>query len=836
MTKKVVNLVKIIGARSYEEVTDWLRQVGFDVDAPGFSPLTEVDDETIAKLKSLVSSVKGAEKKSSVKRIRRVVDEAPSSKPTKTLKDIISQTKADVKAVVEKEARRETTATAHAKLKPILQEKKPLKVKLEKAKKKKEDTEEELAIVPEKAIEQEVEEPSPEEQLGLDIEFLEEEELRQRREKRLSAAELVRAKPRPRERRPSRTIKEILSEDEGVVTSRKRFFKVKGLRRREPVPEVRREIKISRPMSIREVSAVTGVKVSDVIQFLFEELDVVANINYVASIDEIELICDKFNIACERVPQEEPEQELEVFEETKELHPIPRPPVVTVMGHVDHGKTKLLDYIRKTNVVDEESGGITQHIGAYQTIVNDKKITFIDTPGHEAFTAIRARGSQVTDIVVLVVAADDGVMPQTLEAIDHAKAAGVPTIVALNKIDKPDANPEKVKHELAKVGLTPEEWGGDTIMVCISALTGEGVQELLEMIQLQAEIMELKADPNGPPYGVVIESQIDPGLGIVATVLVQQGTFEKGMYILSGESVGRIRIMLDEKLKEVTNATPSTPVRIVGFSELPQNGDKVYGFKDKRKCEQIAEARALHRKLEELKVSAPKVSLDDVFNRIREGELKELQLVVKADFQGSVEAVKESIQRISVEGTRVRVIRAGVGQISESDVMLASASNAVIIGFRVGTTVQAKHLAEQERVQIKEYDIIYKLLEDIELALKGLLEPEIVEVPIGTLEVRAVFRQDKNVTIAGGMVLTGKVQRGAQYRIRRNGTIIHQGQINSLKRFKEDVREVAEGFECGVLIEGSEEVREGDLVEVYVTEKHSRHESEKPSEESARSS
>jgi translation initiation factor IF-2 len=484
-------------------------------------------------------------------------------------------------------------------------------------------------------------------------------------------------------------------------------------------------------------------------------------------------------------------------------------------------------------VVDKEAGGITQHIGAYQVFIGGKKITFIDTPGHEAFTAMRARGSQVTDIVVLVVAADDGVMPQTIEALEHAKAAKVPVIVAVNKIDKPEANPDKVRHELSKYGLVPEQWGGDTIYVNVSALTGQGVSELLEMIQLQAELMDLKADPSAPPFGVVLESQIDPGLGIVATVLVQQGTFRRAMYILSGESVGRIRIMHDDLGKEVDEAVPSTPVRIVGFASLPENGERVYAFEDKRKAEQIAEARKAQRELEVMRSSALKISLDDVFKRIKEGQLRELPVVVKADVQGSAEAIRDALERISVEGTKVQVIRSGVGQITESDVMLASASNAIIIGFSVGATAQAKRLAEQEKVQIKYYDIIYKLTEEIELALKGLLEPEIVEIPLGIVEVRAVFRQEKSSAVVGGMVVSGKVHRGALYRLKRNGNVLFEGELASLRRFKDDVKEVAEGFECGLLLEGTNDVQEGDILEFFTKETRSPFEATTPSSESS---
>jgi len=820
--KKVISLVKLLGARSFEQVKDWLRQIGYQVDSPNFGPLTEVDDEIVERLRELAQSAKS---KKATPGIKKIIHAAKEEAPTKSIprpKEVLPPS-VGTEPSLESGVSLEVAPIQRPKLKSIVEERKPPKVKLEKAKKKREPApqpaKEEEALV--EVIEEEKEEKPPLKKAGKAKEPVP-----------TKIEEPARPKPLFRERRASRGLDEILLEDEGIVVSRKRVFKVKGVKRKEPEQEVVRHVKISRPMSIREVSAVTGVKVAQIIQFLFDELDVAANINYVASIDEITLICDKFNIPCDVVP-EEPEKELDVFEKSQALNPVPRPPVVTVMGHVDHGKTKLLDTIRSTNVVDKEAGGITQHIGAYQVFIGGKKITFIDTPGHEAFTAMRARGSQVTDIVVLVVAADDGVMPQTIEALEHAKAAKVPVIVAVNKIDKPEANPDKVRHELSKYGLVPEQWGGDTIYVNVSALTGQGVSELLEMIQLQAELMDLKADPSAPPFGVVLESQIDPGLGIVATVLVQQGTFRRAMYILSGESVGRIRIMHDDLGREVDEAVPSTPVRIVGFASLPENGERVYAFEDKRKAEQIAEARKAQRELEVMRSSALKISLDDVFKRIKEGQLRELPVVVKADVQGSAEAIRDALERISVEGTKVQVIRSGVGQITESDVMLASASNAIIIGFSVGATAQAKRLAEQEKVQIKYYDIIYKLTEEIELALKGLLEPEIVEIPLGIVEVRAVFRQEKSSAVVGGMVVSGKVHRGALYRLKRNGNVLFEGELASLRRFKDDVKEVAEGFECGLLLEGTNDVQEGDILEFFTKETRSPFEATTPPSESS---
>ena len=474
-----------------------------------------------------------------------------------------------------------------------------------------------------------------------------------------------------------------------------------------------------------------------------------------------------------------------------------------------------MDAIRRANVVAGEAGGITQHIGAYQIERKGKQITFIDTPGHEAFTAMRARGSQVTDIVILVVAADDGVMPQTIEAIDHARAADVPIIVAVNKIDKADANPERVSNQLAERGLVPEEWGGDTVFVNISALKGEGIDELLEMILLTAELADPKADPKAPPFGVVVESQVDTGIGVVATVLVQQGEMVKGQFILSGTAIGRIKRMENYLGEEVAMAGPAMPVRVIGFHEPPENGDKVYSFKNKKQAQAIADQRIAKVRATAAAGASGRMTLEAFFKKAEEGEVKDLNLVVKADVGGSAEALVDSIKKIEVEGAKCNVVASGVGQINETDVNLAAASNAVLIGFGVAVSLTAKRLAEREHVDVRLYDIIYEITENIELAMKGLLEPEFEERALGRIEVRAIFKKDKSSTVAGCYVLDGLAKRGAKYRLRRGKDIIFELMtLHSLKRFKDDVREVASGFECGLLVENNN-VEEGDILELF---------------------
>ena len=485
------------------------------------------------------------------------------------------------------------------------------------------------------------------------------------------------------------------------------------------------------------------------------------------------------------------------------------------MGHVDHGKTSLLDYIRSSNVTAGEAGGITQAIGAYQVKVQDKMVTFLDTPGHEAFTAMRARGAMVTDIAILVVAADDGIMPQTVEAINHAKAANIPIIVAINKMDLPGANPENIKQQLTKYELVPEEWGGETIVCPISAKTGEGIDNLLDMVLLTAEMRELKANPNRAAMGAVIEARLDKGRGPVATLLVQNGTLNQGDIIIAGTAVGRVRAMTDYRGKKLKTAGPSVPVEITGMAEVPNAGDDFYAVADERMARELAEQRKQEKKDALNAPLAKKVSLDDLFSQIQEGEVKDLNIIVKADVQGSVEAVKQNLEKISNEEVRVKVIHGGVGAINESDIMLASTSNAIVVGFNVRPDSAAKAMAERNHVDMRMYRVIYECMEEIEAAMKGMLAPKYKEVELGTVEVRKVYKISNVGVVAGCYVTEGKVTRSAQLRLVRDGIVIHEGEIASLQRFKDSVKEVTSGYECGITLEKFSDIKPGDIFECF---------------------
>ncbi len=497
---------------------------------------------------------------------------------------------------------------------------------------------------------------------------------------------------------------------------------------------------------------------------------------------------------------------------------VPRAPVVVVMGHVDHGKTSLLDRIRSANVVAGEAGGITQHIGAYRVMVNGSPVTFLDTPGHEAFTTMRARGAMVTDIAILVVAADDGIMPQTVEAINHAKAAGTPIVVAINKMDLPGANPDRVKQDLTKYDLVPEEWGGDTIVCPISAKTGEGVKELLENLVLQAEIMELKANPNRPARGTVVEARLDKGRGPIMTVLVQNGTLHTGDIIIAGTAVGRVRVMTNDRGERITEAGPSVPVEIAGMSEVPSAGDVFNAVADERMARALAEERLAAQRSAAAAGAGKKVSLEDLFARIQEGDLKDFNIIVKADVQGSAEAVKSSLEKLSNDEVRVRVIHSGVGAINESDVMLASTSNAVIVGFNVRPDNAARDSAERSKVELRMYRVIYDCINDVEAAMKGMLAPKFHEVIIGHAEVRQTFRVSKVGTVCGCYVQDGKIQRNCSVRVNRDNIVIFEGELASLRRFKDDVKEVAAGYECGMQVDKFNDIKEGDIIECFVIE------------------
>ncbi|MDO4618392.1 MAG: translation initiation factor IF-2 [Clostridia bacterium] len=543
-------------------------------------------------------------------------------------------------------------------------------------------------------------------------------------------------------------------------------------------------------------------------------LGVMASVNQAIDFDTAQLIASEFEI--EIVPEVIITKEDLLFteEEDKPEDLVPRPPVVVVMGHVDHGKTSLLDAIRHTSVASGEAGGITQHIGAYGVRLNDRDITFLDTPGHEAFTTMRARGAQVTDVAILVVAADDGIMPQTIEAINHAKAAGVTTIVAINKIDKDGANPERVKQMLVEHELVPEEWGGDTVCVEVSAKQRINIDGLLEMVLLVADMKELKANPNKPARGAVIEAQVDKGRGPVATVLVQEGTLNVGDIVIAGTAVGHVRAMVNDKGRRVKTAPPSTPVEILGLSEVPSGGDKFVVVKDEKLARDVAEARR-HEQKENIFNQSVKVSLDNLFSQIDEGNMKELNVIVKADVQGSVEAVKQSLEKLSNDEVRVRAIHGGVGAVNESDVMLANASNAIIVGFNVRPDAGASAAAERQEVDIRLYRVIYQAIEEIEAAMKGMLDPEFKEVLLGHAEVRQTFKVSGVGTIAGSYVTDGKIVRNAEIRVVRNGIVVFEGKLAGLKRFKDDAKEVQENFECGITIENFNDVKEGDVIECY---------------------
>lgn len=575
-------------------------------------------------------------------------------------------------------------------------------------------------------------------------------------------------------------------------------------------------ITITGPMTVRQLAKSINVDEADIIKKLFM-IGIAANINQELEPDMISLLAGEYGVKVEEkieVDQAEFEK-IEEKDDPQDL--VERPPVVTVMGHVDHGKTTLLDSIRHTKVTAQEAGGITQHIGAYQVEYNGKKITFLDTPGHEAFTTMRARGAKVTDIAIIVVAADDGVMPQTREAINHAQAAQVPIIVALNKMDKPEANPDKVKQDLVELNLVPEDWGGDTIYVPISALKGEGLDELMEMVLLVAEMEELKANPNRKARGTVIEAKLDKGRGPVATVLVQNGTLRVGDPIVVGNTYGRVRAMTNDQGRRLKEAGPSTPVEITGLHDVPQAGDQFKVFEDEKKARLISEARAEKLRQAEHQATS-RLNLDELFKQIQEGEVKEVNVIIKADVQGSLEALRAALEKMDVEGVRVKIIHSGVGAITESDISLAQASNAIVIGFNVRPQPQAKQLAEQEKVDVRLYRIIYDVLEEIEKALKGMLDPEYREKVIGTVEVRQIFKGSKVGTIAGSYVRDGKITRDSLVRLIRDGIVIFEGKINALKRFKDDVREVAQGYECGITLENFNDIKEGDIIEAYVME------------------
>lgn len=622
-----------------------------------------------------------------------------------------------------------------------------------------------------------------------------------------------------------KTTKSIVDEyeeilEEAVVNLAKKKKKTKKelaqeQREAEEAAKANTKVEIGEFITVKDFAEKLGKPVAEVIKALIFT-GIMAGINQEIDFETAEKAAKRLEIEIVKIADDASGITEESEEDALDVNLEKRPPIVTVMGHVDHGKTSLLDAIRKAKVTESEAGGITQHIGAYTITINGEKITFLDTPGHEAFTAMRARGAQVTDIVILVVAADDGIMPQTAEAINHCKAANVPMIVAINKIDVEGANVDRVKQELTEYGLVAEEWGGDTICVPVSAKQKIGIDDLLEMVLLTAEVEELKADPNRRATGTVIESELDKGRGPVATLLVQKGTLNVGDSILVGSTYGRIRAMFDDKGKKIKSAGPSIPVEILGLSEVPQAGDKFNEVKDEKTARGMAEARKIKEK--SLQQSTMRVSLEDLYSQVKEGMIKELPIIIKADVQGSIEALKGTLEKLSTDEIKVRVIHGGVGAITETDISLAAASNAVVIGFNVRPDNNAQVLAEKEKVYVKTYRVIYHAVDDIKAAMIGMLAPEIKEVIQGRVEIRQTYKVSAIGTIAGCYVLNGKITRNSEIRLLRDGVIVHEGKLASLKRFKDDAKEVLAGFECGLSIEKFNEIKEGDIIEAFVME------------------
>ncbi|GBD98549.1 translation initiation factor IF-2 [bacterium BMS3Abin07] len=631
------------------------------------------------------------------------------------------------------------------------------------------------------------------------------------------------AKVKPTMKRAFETIRKLEPrkwQDRKTIRKHGRRRNVTGYEKKAVAPSVtaprKKSIKIHEGITVKEFAELVGQKLPEIIK-KFMELGMMATINQPVDMDAALLVADSLGVKVDIVSAE---TDLDVVEESAvPENLVPRPPVVTIMGHVDHGKTSLLDVIRQTRVTESEAGGITQHIGAYMVNIKGKDIAFLDTPGHEAFTLMRARGAKVTDIVILVVAADDGVMPQTIEAIDHSKAAGVTMVVAINKIDKPEANPQKIRTELSEYGIVPEDWGGENIMVEVSAKQKTGIDELLEMILLQAEMLELKADPDMPARGAIIESKLDRGRGPVATVLVGAGTLKVGDAFVAGHTFGKVRALINDMGKRVSESGPSVPVEVIGFSEVPQAGDTLVVIDDEKKARQIAITRQHKDRLARI-ARERKVRLEEVHTRIKEGEIKELNIIIKADVQGSAEAITDAFEGIVHPDVKVKVIHNAVGGINESDVMLAAASNAIIIGFNVRPEMKAAQVAESEGVDIKLYNVIYEAIEDVKKALEGLLEPTLKETVLGRAEVRDLFTISRIGTIAGCHVIDGVIKRNSDgIRVVRDSIVIYEGKIESLKRFKEDVGEVQSGYECGILIENFNDVKVGDILENYIVEK-----------------
>jgi len=673
-------------------------------------------------------------------------------------------------------------------------------------------------------------EPSPvEKKMQIPTEFVqtpteEEDEMKipERFRREIETEKIEKFKAKPGMQRAFQSIRKIEPKKWHEHRAVKRAGKPKPVYTEERKPPIhlvaprKKTLKLQEGTTVKEFAELISVKLSDVIK-KFMELGYMPTINQPVDTDAALLVADSFGVKLEVAPVEEDTFDVETPEDQSKL--VLRPPVITIMGHVDHGKTSLLDAIRETKITETEYGGITQHIGAYKVRLKGKEIVFLDTPGHEAFTSMRARGAKVTDIVVLVVAADDGVMPQTVEAINHAKAANVPIVVAINKIDKPEANQSKVKNELSEYGIISEEWGGQNIFVEVSAKNRIGIEHLLEMILLQAEVMELKANPDKSARGTIIEAKLDKGRGAVATVLVQSGKLKVGDAFIAGTHSGKVRALIDDSGRRISEAGPSTPVEVIGFSDVPSSGDIFIVVEDEKRARQITLARQQKQRLVEI-AKTEKLTLDELYSKIKEGQIKELNIIIKGDVQGSVEAIKDALENITHSQVKVRVIHSSVGGITESDVMLAAASSAIIIGFNVRPELKAAQTAEREGVDIRLYNVIYEAIEDVKKALEGLLEPTLKEKTLGRAEVRQTFQISKIGTVAGCYVLDGIISRTSDgIRVIRDNIVVYEGKISSLKRFKEDVKEVQTGYECGITIENFNDLKVGDILENYVIEK-----------------
>ncbi|UCG78133.1 MAG: translation initiation factor IF-2 [Nitrospirota bacterium] len=810
---RVHELAKEVGKDS-KEVIELLEKSG----VKGKKAMSALEEDEAAKVRAVggkAKTVKKAKKK----------DEKSAAKTKK--KTAVKKKSASAKKAVKKKTVEKKETSSKKKVTP----KKAAKVKKADGKKKeKKVTPEEEAVVrtvPKEERKQEkklripapIKEPVVMEDVGDDTEV----ELPDRFKKEVDADSADKAKVKPSMKRAFETIRKIEPRkwfDQKTTRKHGKQRPAVKVEKKIVAPTVtaprKKSIKIQEGMTVKEFAELLGQKLPEIIK-RFMELGIMATINQPVDIDAAVLVADALDIKVEVAAADE---DIDVIEDTsKEENMVPRSPVVTIMGHVDHGKTSLLDAIRETKVTESEAGGITQHIGAYEVNIKGKKIAFLDTPGHEAFTMMRARGAKVTDIVVLVVAADDGVMPQTVEAIDHSKAAEVPIVVAINKIDKPEANVQRIKTELAEHGIVPEEWGGTNIMVEVSAKQRIGIEDVLEMILLQAEMLELKADPKASGIGTIIESRLDKGRGAVATILVQSGTIRVGDAFVAGTSFGKVRALNDDIGKRVKEAGPSVPVEVVGFAEVPQAGDMLSVVGDEKKARQIAMARHQKERLTQI-ARARKVKLDQVYDQIKDGEIRELNLIIKADVQGSAEAIKDSFEGIIHPEVKVRVIHTAVGGINESDVMLATASNAIIIGFNVRPEVKAAKVAESEGVDIKLYNVIYEAIDDVKKALEGLLEPTLKENILGRAEVRDLFTISRLGTIAGCYVIDGVIKRNSDgIRVIRDNIVVYDGKIASLKRFKEDTGEVQSGYECGILVENFNDIKTGDILENYIIEK-----------------